>query len=249
MLPVEKKNKQNNVSKSGIDILTNILEILTGKENKAVSVSSLFTSLSVDKMKQIENEKKIYRLKTNSIVKTKRYITNNKHFIIGAAIGIAFVLFVLFNTVINISSRPTTEGMSPDTVIVAYYDGFSSLNHQLMEACIQGADRTDINAAASFFAVLKQRQAYEGSNSMSIIQARVWKEAGGELPASNVFGVTDLKLEYHGGEEDEGLVLYRADYNLWSPFDDYARHRNDIMTLKKDRRKHWRIIEILRTES
>jgi hypothetical protein len=247
MLPVKKK--KNSVSKNGIDILTDILELLTGKENTAVPVSSLFTSLTVDKTKQVENEKKIYLFRANTTVKLKRYIINNKHLLIGITIGVAFVLFLLFNTVISVSQRPTTEGMPPDTVAIAYYEAFSSLNHQFMEACIMGADKSDINAAASFFAVLKQRQAYEGSNAASMIQARVWKETGGELPAPNVFGVTDLKLDYIGGEEDEGLILYRAEYNLWSPNDDFARHRNDMLTLKRDRRKHWRIVELLRTEN
>jgi hypothetical protein len=249
MLPVEKNNKHNTVIKKGIDILTGILEILSDRENKAVSISALFDTVSLDKAKQLENEKKNYLFKKNTIIKTKRYLINNKHFLIGIAVGVAFILFILFSTVINISSRPTTEGMSPDTVITAYYEAFSSLNHQFMEACVKGADKADINAASTFYAVLKQRQAYEGSNAPVIIQARVWKETGGELPAPNAFGVTDLIVDYIGGAEEEGLIVFKADYDLWSPFDDFARHRNDIITLKKDRRKHWRIIEILRTES
>jgi len=248
-LPVEKKNKQSAVTKSGIEILTNLLEVLSGKENKAVSVSSLFDTVSAEKTKQFEKEKKSYLFKKDTVIKTKRYILNNKPFLIGMTAGIAFVLLVLFSTVINITSRPTTEGMSPDTVIIAYYDAFSQLNHQFMEACIKGADRSDINAASSFYAVLKQRQAYEGSKFVSIIQAKVWKETGGTLPAPNVFGVTDLKVTYIGGEEEDGLMVFRADYNLWSPFDDFPRIRNDVITLRRDRRKLWRIIEILRTES
>jgi hypothetical protein len=247
MLPVEKK--KSHVPKNGIDILTNILNILSGKENKTVSVSSLFSPLTADKTKHIESEKKQYQFTVYSTVKIKRYAANNKHLLIGIAIGIAFIVFILFNTVINISSRPTTEGMSPDTVAVAYYDAFSSLNHQFMEACIMGADKTDINAAAGVFAVLKQRQAYEGTNTVTIIQAKIWRDTGGELPSPNVFGITDLKVDYIGGQEDEGLMLYRADYNLWSPYDDFGRHRSDILTIKKDRRRHWRIIEILRTEN
>jgi len=247
MLPVEKK--KNSAQKSGIDILTGILEILTGKENKTASISSLFETVSVDKSKQYENEKKIYRFKKNVIIKTKRYVTTNKHFVIGVAIGIAFLLFVILSTTKNITNRPSTEGMAPDSVVTAYYDAFSSLNHQFMEACINGADRKDINAVATFFAVLKQRQAYEGPNAPTIIQARVWKDTGGELPAPNVFGVTDLKLNHIGGEEEEGLTVFQAEYNLWSPFDDFARHRVDILTLKRDKRKCWKIIELLRTES
>ena len=247
MLPVEKK--KTDASKSGIDILTGIIEVFSGKENKFVPVSSLFETLSFEKAKQFEKEKKSYLFRTNTILKTKRYILNNKPFLIGIAIGIAFILFILFNTVITIKSRPTTEGMPPNTVVTAYYDAFSSLNQDFMEACIQGADKRDINAVATFYAVTKQRQAYEGPNASAIIQAKVWKETGGQLPAPNVFGVTDLKFDYIGGEEEDGLIVYQADYNLWSPYDDFARHRSDVLTLKRDNRKCWRIIEILRTES
>jgi hypothetical protein len=248
MLPVEKKNKQSAAAKSSIEILTKILEILSGM-GKGVSISSLFDTVSAEKTKQFEKEKKNYLFRKNSFIKTKRYILNNKPFLIGITAGIVFVLIVLFSTVISVTSRPTTEGMSPDTVIIAYYDAFSQLNHQFMEACVKGADRSDINAASSFYAVLKQRQAYEGPKYVSVIQAKVWKETGGELPAPNVFGVTDLKITFIGGEEDDGVMVFRADYNLWSPFDDFARIRNDVLTLRRDSRKHWRIIEILRTES
>jgi len=247
ILPVEKKKTGS--SKSGIDILTGIIEILTGKENKFVSVSSLFETISSDKAKHFENEKKNYLFRMNTIIKTKRYILNNKHVLIGIGIGIAFILFILFNTVINISGRLTTEGMSPDTVVTAYYDAFSSLNHPFMEACIKGADKRDINAVATFYAVLKQRQAYEGTKAPAIIQARVWRDTGGQLPAPNVFGVTDLKSDHIGGEEEEGVMVFQAEYNLWSPFDDFARHRVDILTLKRDSGKRWRIIELLRTEN
>jgi len=249
MLPVVKKNKQNAAAKTSIEILTNLLEVLSSKVSKAVPVSSLFDTVSAEKTKQFEKEKKNYLFRKNSFIKTKRYILNNKPFLIGITAGIVFVLIVLFSTVISITSRPTTEGMAPDTVIIAYYDAFSQLNHQFMEACVKGADRSDINAASSFYAVLKQRQAYEGPKFESIIQAKVWKETGGILPSPNVFGVTDLKVTYIGGEEDDGVMVYRADYSLWSPFDDFPRIRNDVLTLKRDRRKLWRIIEILRTEN
>jgi len=249
MLPVEKKNKKNTITKNSIEILKGILEILTGKDNKAVSVSSLFETVSPEKAKQFEKEKKNYLFKKNKVLKVKRYIIDNKYLLIGIALGIAFVAFILFSTIENIVSRPTTEGMSPETVITAYYDAFSSLDHQFMEACIQGADRSDINAASNYYAVSKQRQAFEGTKASAIIQARVWKEMGGELPAPNAFGVTDLKIDHIGGEEDKGLIVFRVVYNLWSPFDDYARHLSDVLTLKLNKKNCWKIIELLRTES
>jgi len=249
MLPVEKKKKKNTITKTGIEILKGILEILSGKENKAVSVSSLFETVSSEKAKQIEKENKNYIFNKDKVLKVKRYIKNHKYLLIGVTIGVAFVLFIFFSTIINIANRPTTEGMSPETVIIAYYDAFSSLNHQFMEACIQGADRSDISAASSYYAVLKQRQAYEGSKVTSIVQARIWKEMGGKLPSPNAFGVTDLTVDCIGGEESDGLIVFRAVYNFWSPFDDYARHFTDTLTLKKDKRNRWRIIELLRNES
>jgi len=248
MLPVEKKDKKNTVTKTGIEILKGILEILSGNENKTIAISSLFETLSPEKAKQFEKEKKNYLFNKNKVLKVKRYVKNNKYLLIGISIGVAFVIFILFSTVLSISNRQTTEGMPPDTVVVAYYDAFSALNHQFMEACIKGADRSDINAASSYYAVLKQRQAYEGTKATSIIQAKVWKEMGGELPAPNVFGVTDLKVKRVSGDEYDGLIVFSAIYNLWLPFDNYAKHVNDTLTLKWDH-KCWRIIELLRTES
>ncbi|MDR2596159.1 MAG: hypothetical protein LBC76_02440 [Treponema sp.] len=245
-LPVEKKNTSK---KSGIDILSGILEILTGRGNKFADVSSLFETISPDKAKRFEKEKKNYLFRMNTIIKTKRYILDNKPFLLGIALGVAFIFFILCNTIINTSNNPTTEGMMPDTVVAVYYEAFSSLNLSLMEACIKGADKKDINAVATFYAVLKQRQAIEGAKAPSIIQARVWKELGGQLPDPNVFGVTDLIVKHIGGEEEDGLIIYQADYDLWSPFDDFARKRSDILTLKRDRGKRWRIIELLRTEN
>jgi len=249
MLPVEKKDKKNTITKTGIEILKGILEILSGNENKTIAISSLFETPSPEKAKWFEKEKKIYLFNKNKILRVKRYIKNNKFLFICISIGVAFAIFILFSTVLSISNRQTTEGMSPETVVIAYYDAFSALDHQFMEACIKGANRSDINAASSYYVVLKQRQAYEGYKAASIIQAKVWKEMGGELPAPNVFGVTDLNVSHISGDEYDGLIVFRAVYNLWLPFDNYAKHVNDTLTLKLDKHKCWRIIELLRTES
>jgi len=253
LLPVAKKKSSlsQQGKLSGLEILTDFLEILTDKENTVTSVtevSSLVSTLQLEKEKQIDKEKKAFLFRQNLIVKTRRFTTQNKHFLIGCGLGLFFVLFVVFSTVRGFTQRLTTEGMAADTVVISYYEAFSGLNHLFMEACIQGADRTDINAAATLHAVVKQRQAYEVTGGPAIIQARVWKETGGELPAPNVFGVTDLRLEFRGGSEEDGIITYRADYLLWSPFEDFARHRSDTVTLQRDRRKHWRIIELLREE-
>jgi len=244
LLPVEKKR----TSKSGSDILAGFLEILMDREYRVKDFSSFFNALTAEENAHIEKERKQYFFRQNIIVKTRRFAVQNKYAIMGIAGGLLFALFIFFSTTKSFSQRPTTAGMVSDTVIMAYYDAFSSLNHLFMEACVMGADKTDINAAAALYAVTKTREAYEPTSSSLLIPARVWKENGGELPAPNVFGVTDLKITYLAGSEEDNMILYRAEYMLWSPSDDYAIKRSDVITLMRDRKKNWRITEILRTE-
>jgi hypothetical protein len=244
LLPVEKKRTE----KSGSDILAGFLEILLDRENMVTDVSSFFNALTTEENTLFEKEKKQYLFRQNIIVKTRRFAAHNKYAIIGISAVVFFALFILISTTMSISQRPTTAGMASDAVIIAYYDAFSSLNHVFMEACISGADKTDINAAVSLYAINKTREAYEPSNTNVIVPARVWRENGGELPAPNVFGVTDLSIEYLAGDEEGSMMLYRVEYRLWSPSDNYSIRRSDVLTLKRDGRKNWRITEILRNE-
>jgi hypothetical protein len=243
LLPVEKKK----TGESGTEISSNLLHALMDNEGKIVPVSSLFVNLSNEENIRLEKERYRYFLVKNIYVKARRFIVHNKHAFIGAAIGLLFLLFIFVSTTKSISNRPTTEGMSPNNVITAYYDAFSSLDHVFMEACIQGADKSDINTAVNLYAINKTRQAYELSNRNTFIPARAWKELGRELPAPNVFGVTDLSIEYMAGSEEDNMIIYRANYLLWSP-EEYSISRSDIITLKRDKKKNWRIAEIIRTE-
>ena len=244
LLPVEKKVS----TASGIDIIGNFLKILMTSETSTVSFSSLFSQLSPEEKEQFTKEKKRFLSRQNYFVKTKRFVLRNKLALTGITVGLLFLIFIVATTTTSMRSRPTTAAMNPDTVITAYYDAFSSLDHMFMEACINGADRTDINAAANLYAIYKTRQTYEMSSRVTMIPARVWKESGGELPSPDVFGVTDLIIEYKAGGESDNMIMYQADYSLWAPDLEFARIRSDILTLRRDRKKNWRITEILRTE-
>jgi hypothetical protein len=164
----------------------------------------------------------------------------------GVSVAVLFITFVVVSMARVSINRKTTEGMSPETVINEYYEAFSSLNHQFMEECIYGASKSDIEVAMNFFVLSKVRQAYEANEPNTILSARVWKQTGGKLPAPNVFGVTDLTITPRGGSEAEGLVVYSADYLLWSPTENAASSRTDELTLKRIR-GNWRITEINRT--
>jgi len=242
LLPVENKKP----AMSGAVILGNILKILMDNEEGIVDISSLCGPLSKEEESKILKERNSFIKKQNLVVRTKRFCVRNKFILMGITVAVLFVLFVVISTAKVSRSRPTTEGMAPTTVINEYYEAFSNLNQQLMEACISGASRSDIEIAVNFFALSKIRQAYEANVSSSLLSARVWKQTGGELPSPNAFGVTDITITPRGGSEEEGLVVYRVDYLLWSPDEKTASSRTDELTLRRIR-GNWRITEINRT--
>ena len=242
LLPAAKKQ----TSKSAGDILAEILKILCEK-TETVLISSLFTELPAEKKTQIEKDKKLFLFKQKSIVRIKRFAANHKQAIIISGAALLFFLFIFINFTRPDPDQITTEGMTSNEVIRTYYNAFGKLDHFIMDACVQGADKSDINAAATLFAINKMRQSYENSNSPLIIPAEMWLLNGGELPAPNVFGVTDLNIEVMDGREVSSKIIYRADYLFWAP-DEYSIKRSDLLTLKRDKKKNWRITEILRKE-
>jgi hypothetical protein len=242
LLPVE--NKKTFIS--GTDILGELLKILMSGGNAIAAVTSLFRQVPEEEKIQRVKEKKRYLLKQDIYVKTRRFAVRNKPALIGTSLAALFIIFVTVTMTTGNITRPTTGGMAPDTVVLAYYDAFSSLNHTFMEACIYRADRSDINAAANYFAVSRVRQAHELRPGTGVIPARVWIDSGGELPAPDVFGVTDLTIQHIGGSEYDAEIFYRANYNLWFPNELTASNRSDDLTLKRIR-GNWRITEIKRT--
>jgi len=229
--------------KTGTDIISELLNVLTSGKT---DIPSLFRKLTAEETAQLESEKKAYITKYDKLVKVKRFAARNRTAIIVSAVIFIFLLFTVISTIRNLNERPTTAGMESDTVVLAYYDAFSTLDHIFMEACIMGATKVDINAVASLFAIVKTRQAYE-LNADILIPAQRWKAEGGELPAPNVFGVTDLSIEFIKGSEAEEMYVYNVNYLLWAPGEN-AIYRYDLLTLRRDKRGNWRITEIQRTE-
>jgi hypothetical protein len=244
MLPVEKKK----IFISGTNILGGLLELLMNKEGEVASLASFIQPLSAEGSQQLAKEKNRFVGRQGIIVKSRRFYANNKITIIGVTVAVLFVLFVVASMTKSRNDRPTTAGMPSDTVIREYYEAFSSLNHTFMEECIMGgADKSDLNVALNLFAITRVRQAHEGYARPTLIPARVWKDLGGEFPSTDVFGVTDLTITHLGGEETENIIIYRTDYFLWAPTEQEPSVRSDELTLRRDRRKNWRIAEINRT--
>jgi hypothetical protein len=242
LLPVAAKK----TSMSGAVILANLLKILMNKEEGVTDISLLCSTMAKEEEEKFLKERNKFIKKQNFAVKSKRFCIKHKFVLMGVTVAVLFVLFVVVSMTKVRQGRRTTAGMPPDTVINEYYEAFSNLNHIYMEECIYGASKNDIDVATNFFVVTKVKQAYEPGERSSIVPARVWKQTGGELPAPNVFGITDLKITPLGGSDVDGLVVYRADYLLWFPTEKTASSRTDELTLKRIR-GNWRITEIHRT--
>ncbi len=243
-LPVANKK----TFKSGLDILNGFLEILLREKGEIAQVSALFQPVSKEEDNKAARERKRYTIRQNIITKSKRFYLSNKPAVISVSIVAAFLIFVIVSIATSRNERMTTAGMSPETVVKEYYEAFSILNHTFMDTILMsGADRSDINTAINLFAISKVRQTHENLPSSAIISARLWKELGRELPAPDVFGVTDLTLTHLGGNETDGVVVYRADYLLWFPHEDAPSSRSDEIILERARNGNWRIAEIYRT--
>jgi len=242
LLPIASKR----TTMSGAVILGNLLKILMNKEEEITGISLLCNPLSKEEEEKFLKEKTGFIKKQNFAIKSKRYYLRNKFVIMGISVAVLFALFVVVSMTKVRLGRQTTEGMTPMAVVNEYYEAFSNLDHQFMEACISGASKADIDVASNFYVITKVRQAYEPGERSGVLSARIWKQTGGELPAPNVFGVTDLTITPRGGSESEGLVVYSADYLLWFPTEKTASSRTDELTLKRIR-GNWRITEINRT--
>ncbi|MDR0487414.1 MAG: hypothetical protein LBG91_04125 [Treponema sp.] len=171
----------------------------------------------------------------------------NKAGMIGCAAALLIAGFVAQNVISSRFGRPTTKGMDSYEVINAYYDAFSVLDHTFMEACIWGADKIDIDVAINYYVIYKVRQANEIKTGPLIVSAKVWKERGGELPAPDVFGITGLSIIHLSGNEDESRINYRVNYTLWFPNETVPSIRSDELTLMRNKKRNWQIIEIERT--
>ena len=244
-LPVESEKSK----KKGAEITGSLLTLLMNGESNIVSPASLYRELTAQEKSHLVKENKKYLLKQNTYVRAKRFTAKNKTMLTAVILSSVIVIFLAGSFINTIRMRPTTEGMDAETVVIAYYNAFDSLDMDMMEACIKGAKKTDVNAVTSLFAISKTRQSYEQSVTGSVYtSAEEWRNSGGELPAIDVFGITDLTVQFISGSDLENTMTYRTSYYLWSPDASYSVYRTDTLTLNVDKKNNWRITDIQRDE-
>jgi hypothetical protein len=184
--------------------------------NPGEKTSKWFKELSEAERVKIGNEREQYKKARGLVVKTRRFVIRNTTIITACAVALLALGLGVGSYVRSVQSRPNTIGMIPREVAETYYGAFGALDHALMEGCVTNkAGKSDIDVVVNLFVMTKVRQAYEYMESH--ISAEDWLEAGSPETSLTIFGVTDLKLTTIEGDESDGEVSIRAEYDLWIP--------------------------------
>jgi hypothetical protein len=209
----------------------------------------------------LEKEKAQFLKINAAAVRTKRFVMRNSTLLLVILAAVAAVSLLAFTVAKTMSELPTTAGMDPVQVIERYYNAFGDLDHQMMEACVTGGTgKNDISAVINFYALSKNRQAYDARSAPLVMGPRQWQESGGGPLIAPLFGAADLRIEWLSGNETAEAVRYLAEYTFWVPARAVAEgnaaeddditlsvsyHRRDLLTLAR-KKGNWRITEIQR---
>ncbi|MDR2158503.1 MAG: hypothetical protein LBP23_00375 [Treponema sp.] len=201
--------------------------------------------------KKTEEEKIQYLKKRNISVGARRFVVRNTALIAGTAAAVLAVFLILRSIIAGRAELPDTKGMEPIEVTETYYRAISTLDHQLMEACVTGkAGKDDIGMVTHFYVLNKVREAYEPG--FSVTPAQEWIDTGSPPEALQVFGVADLRVEKVHEDAEEARFI--AEFTLWVPEPvnpeeapvPMGRPCRDELTLTRVK-GDWHIAEIKRT--
>jgi hypothetical protein len=220
----------------------------------------LFRALTPAEKAALEAERERFLRKRGKAVKTGRFVRRNRAAITGVAVAVVIAALVTGSLIRARLNRPGTRGMEGVEVVEWYYNAFSALDHEALEACVTGnAGKDDITLVTNFFILGRVRQAYEAQ--VAFISPQLWRESGGVSGDKAVFGIDGLSLEGIDTDDADGRLVYRAEYLFFSPVpvDPDAESeeplpfivipRRDELVLEKDRKGLWHISEIRRTTS
>lgn len=171
------------------------------------------------------------------------------------ALGVIALVLFLSAPVKKAMEPPLTMGMSPREVVESYYEGFNTLNQEMMEDSIEKElGKSDITEVTNFFVTSRVRLGYEGESG--IVNADEWTRQGRpSLEAGkHLYGTTRLNIEEMGG------ARFRISYEKWlpgsseevdTPPDAVIPPKGyeiiDLLTLEEQRKGNWLIVGLDRT--
>jgi hypothetical protein len=158
----------------------------------------------------------------------KETIRKNGRTYVIVAVAALVVLSIPFTIFRNALAPRSTEGMSPEEVITAFYTSINTLDHETMDdAVVDGAGKERIRQVISLYVIERQRQGAEletvianlgqASDPTGLVNAQAWVDAGAPTLATGQypFGVTGLTMEEQPAPEGERRFLVH--YQEWSP--------------------------------
>lgn len=164
--------------------------------------------------------------------------------------ALAFISIIPINMIRQATRMPETAGMEPASVVGAWYDAWTALDHILMEgATVDDAGADIIREVSNVFVI--QRVQLAQTFESSIVAAPDWLAAGrpeGVIP----YGVTDVEIFMRSRGESEAVV--EASYTIWRPdtgtettWITATRVRDELRLVSG--RRGWQIVSIAALES
>ena len=191
------------------------------------AVSSWLTPLKDEELLKIRIDLEQHRKKSGLKVKTRRFVRRNTAIIAAVLLAIIVSALIARGQIKRQADLPSTRGMEPAEVAMAYYGAFGDLDHTLMDACVSGkAGKGDIETVVNLYVISRMRQAYE-MDLTAFMPAQKWIDAGRPPGDMTVFGVTDLRLNVLSMDREGGKAEVKADYTLWVPGAFFGGDEND----------------------
>ncbi|QEN08388.1 hypothetical protein EXM22_10485 [Oceanispirochaeta crateris] len=210
-------------------------------------------ALSKEELQTIE-AKASQRVERGEKNQRRRQIWRQKNtFFMITAITV-ILLGVIVGTPIRKSLEPpVTMGMEAREVIHSYYDGFNTMNQEIMEDSIdKKVGKGDLTEVTNFFVTSRVRMGYEGKSG--VLSAAEWVASGRpELESGiNLYGVAELSIE------DLGEGQFRVSYEKWipgssneidqvGPIPPEGYFVTDLVTLEKQKKGNWLIVGLNRS--
>lgn len=190
----------------------------------------IFSGLSIDDV--IDNEsynentdemqKKALEMarKREKSFKRKQFFAKHWKVITAITAGILITVSIIYPPLKKALEPPITAGLPAEKVVEMYYQGYNSLDVEIMEDCTSSrTGKKDIKEVSGIFVISKVRKGYEGKSG--IINAGDWMASGSNplSPEESIFGLTDIDIRQIS--ED----TFQVEYDRW--FTEYSDTEED----------------------
>lgn len=159
-------------------------------------------------------EKKISaKRRRDATIERESFIRRHRRSFVISSIIAFFTLLLAGVYIHDMSEKPTTKGMSADSVIRGYYAGIASLDQEIPAAyAAKGVKADYADMLSNLFVASKMRETFERTKGI-VSPQEIFR--GEDPDKKSVFGISRLTLDIL--TEDASDVRYGVSYYLWLP--------------------------------